>query len=438
MTRINQHRTNPSKAISSFKGRWDSVFAWPSTAVSTWLNGGLFGGASWAAIDGGTEVLYTGYQAEKFTSSGTLTVSAAGYAEVLVVAGGGGGASWVATNQGGGGGGGGGVRAQSADLNDGADGNVGITGWVLLEAGDYTVSVGAGGAGGYHSSGSQHSGADGTQSYLQAPSGTPFNDGTSATAYMRAGPGAGGTGGSSPGRSWNTGSPTGIVAATGGSGGGGGQGGQNIYAATSGGTGGGTIGNDGANGGYYALNNEGPGGSTLTGLYRAGGGGGAAGNAGGGSSYWMAGGDPTEAYTTTQWEGTTKFYGGGGGGHGYHNHDYSEAHGSKGAGGVRWRTSGSSYGALDQDIAGSGSLSSTEGTMYSDEDSASANNTGSGGWGRGNNGIVGNGIVDHNTNYAPMFGRANGGGGGGGSGKGTYGDYAGDGGSGIVIVRVAV
>ena len=435
MTRIDQYRTNPSKAVSNFKGRWDSVFAWPSTAVSTWLNGGLFGGASWAAIDGGTEVLYTGYQAEKFTSSGTLTVSAAGYAEVLVVGGGGGGASQTASNAGGGAGGGGGVRAQSADLNDGADGNAGITGWVFLEVGDYTVSVGAGGAAGFDGSGGAHSGADGTQSYLQAPSGTPFNDGTSATAYMRAGPGAGGTGGSGGGRSWNTGSPTGIVAATGGSGGGGGQAAIGYTSTTNGGSGGGTIGNNGAGGGYAALTLEGPGGSTSTGLWRGGGGGGAA--SAGGTYYSMGGGDPTQAYTTTQWEGTTKWYGGGGGGNGYHNFQYSYAWGGIGAGGQRHRNAGA-YDAVDEDVAGSGSLSSTDGTMATDEGSASANNTGSGGWGRGLDGIVGNGIVDHNTNYTPMHGRSNSGGGGGSSGKNTYGDYAGDGGSGIVIVRVAV
>ena len=46
---FNQYRTNPGQAVSNFKGRTDTPKAWPSTAVSTWLNGGLFGGAesSW-------------------------------------------------------------------------------------------------------------------------------------------------------------------------------------------------------------------------------------------------------------------------------------------------------------------------------------------------------------------------------------------------------
>jgi len=39
-----QDRTNPSSAVSNWKGRKDTAKAWPSTAVSSWLNGGLFGG----------------------------------------------------------------------------------------------------------------------------------------------------------------------------------------------------------------------------------------------------------------------------------------------------------------------------------------------------------------------------------------------------------
>ena len=434
MTRVNQHRTNPSQAVSNFKGRWDTVFAWPSTAVSTWLNGGLFGGASWAAIDGGTEVLYTGYHAEKFTSSGTLVVSAAGYAECLVVGGGGGAAQMTPSNGGGGAGGGGAVRAQSADLNEGADGNAGVTGWVWLEAGSYTVSVGAGGASG--SGSSTHYGAMGTQSYIQAPSGTPFNDGTSATAFMRAGPGGGGGGGTGAGRNWNQGSPTGIVNATGGSGGGGGQGSLGWIGSSggAGGTGGsGDMGNNGGPGGYVGI---------AHGANPAGGGGGAGSVAGGGSSYNAQGGDPTQAYTTTQWTGGTEWYGGGGGGHMYQFNGTTYAWGSAAAGGQS-TTGYIGYGP-DTDIAGSGSLAGTDGTMFSDEGSASYNNTGSGGWGRGYVGLIGSGQYStQTTSYSPahtMNARANSGGGGGGDGKGHYAtaNNCGNGGSGVVIVRVAV
>ena len=41
---FNQYRTNPGQAVSKFKGRTDTPKAWPSTRVSTWMNGGLFGG----------------------------------------------------------------------------------------------------------------------------------------------------------------------------------------------------------------------------------------------------------------------------------------------------------------------------------------------------------------------------------------------------------
>ena len=49
---FNQYRTNPGQAVSNFKGRTDTPKAWPGTAVSTWLNGGLFGGSSpgWIAV----------------------------------------------------------------------------------------------------------------------------------------------------------------------------------------------------------------------------------------------------------------------------------------------------------------------------------------------------------------------------------------------------
>ncbi len=39
-----QDRTNPSSAVSNWKGRKDTAKAWPSTAVSSWLNGALFSG----------------------------------------------------------------------------------------------------------------------------------------------------------------------------------------------------------------------------------------------------------------------------------------------------------------------------------------------------------------------------------------------------------
>ena len=39
-----QDRTNPSTAVSNWRGRSETPKGWPSTQVDTWMNGGLFGG----------------------------------------------------------------------------------------------------------------------------------------------------------------------------------------------------------------------------------------------------------------------------------------------------------------------------------------------------------------------------------------------------------
>jgi len=41
-----QDRTNPSTKVSQWRGRSATPKAWPSTRVSTWQNGGLFGGGT--------------------------------------------------------------------------------------------------------------------------------------------------------------------------------------------------------------------------------------------------------------------------------------------------------------------------------------------------------------------------------------------------------
>jgi len=41
-----QDRTNPSTAVSNWRGRSNTPKAWPSTRTSTWMNGGLFGAAA--------------------------------------------------------------------------------------------------------------------------------------------------------------------------------------------------------------------------------------------------------------------------------------------------------------------------------------------------------------------------------------------------------
>ena len=53
-----QDRTNPSTAVSNWRGRHESSKGWPSTAVSSWLNGGLFGGAAALTAFGGIITQY--------------------------------------------------------------------------------------------------------------------------------------------------------------------------------------------------------------------------------------------------------------------------------------------------------------------------------------------------------------------------------------------
>ena len=114
----------------------------------------------------------------------------------------------------------------------------------------------------------------------------------------------------------------------------------------------------------------------------------------------------------TAWEGgaaTSKYYGGGGGGHRYE---------------------------FDGTYRAYGATAGTDGMMATDNSSGSLNTTGSGGWGRGNT-VVGNGQSSGSTNLDDMSGRANSGGGGGGHRGSSYSaPYAGNGGSGICVVRV--
>ena len=120
-----QDRTNPSTAVSNWRGRHDTAKGWPSTAVSSWLNGGLFGGAGMTAF-GGIITQYedggTTYRVHTFRGSGKFVVSA-GSADVdwLIVAGGG----------------------ASGTAGGGAGGMLTGTG-VAVTAGTYPIVVGAG------------------------------------------------------------------------------------------------------------------------------------------------------------------------------------------------------------------------------------------------------------------------------------------------------
>lgn len=93
-------------------------------------------------VDGGVT-----FDVFQFTGDGTITVAEAGLVEFLVIAGGGGGGSGllVTDRQGGGGGGAGGYRSNvpGEDTGSGLDAEQQL----LVAAGTYTVTVGAGGAG---------------------------------------------------------------------------------------------------------------------------------------------------------------------------------------------------------------------------------------------------------------------------------------------------
>ena len=134
-------------------------------------------------VSGGTKSTFTSYTLFKFTSNGTLTVTGSGTIDILVVAGGGqGGLPNDESNYGGGG---------------GAGGLVWYTGYTV-EAGDYSIVVGAGGV--QNSSGSgNHQG----------------NDGSDSTAFGLTAKGGGGGGGQDGANDGDKGRP-------GGSGGGGG------------------------------------------------------------------------------------------------------------------------------------------------------------------------------------------------------------------------
>ena len=249
MTRVNQHRTNPSQAVSNFKGRWDSVFGWPSTAVSTWLNGGLFGGVfALSAEDADDTQTYQDVTRYIWTSNGTFTVSTAGYVDLFMIGGGGGGSSG-ASGQIGGAGGAGGVL----HLTD-----------VYIEKGTWDVDVGGGGSDSFIYEDGNIS-APLTDARMDAHGTAKSNQAVSAGF---GGNGSGAAGGVSGGDHCQTDSQRG-------SGGGGGTN-SNLNVPGTGGAGGasGDIGYDGK-----------PGQSSSSGYYNGGAGGGAGGVGTGNSSY---------------------------------------------------------------------------------------------------------------------------------------------------------
>lgn len=132
-----QDRTNPSTAVSNWRGRTETRRGWPSTSVSTWMNGGLF--SSGGNLTGGTrdESHGDGYIYEIFFASGTMEVTGNMTIDLLVV-----------------GGGGSAPNAGTSNQSQGGGGGAGWTGIDNLEiaAGSFNVVIGAGGATGQYNS----------------------------------------------------------------------------------------------------------------------------------------------------------------------------------------------------------------------------------------------------------------------------------------------
>lgn len=98
------------------------------TGTNTWVFIPFASGVGAAVYSDASTGTYTGYAYKTFTASGTLTVTTAGFADIVVVAGGAGGGG-TSANQGGGGGAGGVLQVTNA----------------YLPVGTLTVTVGAGG-----------------------------------------------------------------------------------------------------------------------------------------------------------------------------------------------------------------------------------------------------------------------------------------------------
>ena len=252
------------------------------TASNTWTFVPFSGGVGSAAISNTPTGSYTGYQYWTYTASGTLTVTTAGFADVLVIGGGAGGGC----RRGGGGGAGGYLEVTNA----------------YLPAGSLTVTVGAGGTGaanepdpGKQGSASRVGSYYGIGGGGGGPGASPLNGidggsgggGSSGPGTSTGGAGVpsqgnnGGTGaytgpnygaGGGGGASANGGNGTGSAAGAGGAGssnsytgsavsrGGGGGGGALTSGAGAGGTGGGGAGGTGGAGTAGTANTGGGGG----------------------------------------------------------------------------------------------------------------------------------------------------------------------------------
>lgn len=282
----------------------------PSAGMVTHIGGGtvqVYNGTAWVALGGVpnanfsdtatgtyTDAGGTAWKYITYTSSGTLNVTTAGFADLLIVAGGAGGS--VAERGCGGGGAGGHLEIVNA----------------YLPSGSITVTVGAGGAGGTgNASLRANAGFNGSPSRVGSYYAVGGGNGAVANDLATPNGNVGGSGGGGGG--WSNSSGGSGTAGQGNAGGGGSGTGPNNGAGGGGGAGGvgsAGTGTTGGAGGAGASNSY-----TGSAVTRAGGGGGGSyggtagtgGSGGGGAGQANAGSAATSGTANT---------GGGGGGHG--------------------------------------------------------------------------------------------------------------------------
>ena len=252
------------------------------TGTNTWVFIPFASGVGAAVYSDANTGTYTGFAYKTFTASGTLTVTTAGFADVVIVAGGG--ASIGSSGNGSGGGGSGGAIVQT----------------VYLPVATHTITVGAGGAFGAAGNFSR------IGAFYYAVGGSAAVD--RATVAYSGGSGAGGSanpgfagGAAITGQGFAGGTGTGSYPTSSGGGGGG-------VAAVGANAAGGTAGAGGA-GTTTTIAGTTPSGAYVAGSYSFGGGGGGGGSGVGGAATQGGGAGSTVTGTS----GSVNTGGGGGG-----------------------------------------------------------------------------------------------------------------------------
>jgi len=264
------------------------------TATNTWSFLPFSSGVGNAVYSDANTGTYTGFAYKTFTASGTLTVTTAGFADVIVLGGGAGG-STNSTTAGGGGGAGGALVITNA----------------YLEVGTLTVTVGAGGATGENTVNSLPGNTSRLGSYYGVGGG-PAGGRTGTTRNGFPGGSGGGGGGSDAGASTGgagtagQGNNGGTGASSGAGGGGGGASAVGANAASN-------VGGNGGAGSTTTIAGTTPSGAYVAGSYAFGGGGGGGGNGSTAGTGGSGGGGAGATGAATATAGTANTGGGGGG-----------------------------------------------------------------------------------------------------------------------------